>query len=146
MIFRLYKNKSDNRVLEKNLDLLKEIDGQLKDISSLEMPSIIITNSDDAISCNYVYIGTFKRYYYVTDKTALNSHLIELKLKVDVLKTFSKEIKNCKAFILRQENEFNVNFNDALLPIRSDINYRVYNFGSVPSNYKFYLTSNGGLF
>ena len=145
MVFRLYKNKSDKKKVSKNLELLEEINGQFKEESDILNPHILIENTENAVKCNYVYIGTFKRYYYVKNAVALNSHVLRLNLHVDVLKTYEDEIRSLTAFVLRQENVYNVNFNDSMLPIRSDTNYKVYPFGDVPETYNFYITTTGGV-
>lgn len=145
MTFKLYYNMSDTKTVNKNIELLTELDGQFKEQSSILEPHIIIKNIESAVKCNYVYISTFKRYYYVKNQIVLNSQLVQLNLKVDVLKTYADNIKKLTAFVLRQENVYNVNFNDNMLPIRSDTNYKVYSFGNVPEDYQFYITTNGGV-
>lgn len=145
MTFKLYYNTSDTKTVNKSIELLTELTGQFKEQSSILEPHIILENTESTVKCNYVYISTFKRYYYVKNQIVLNSQLIQLNLKVDVLKTYADNIKKLTAFVLRQENVYNVHFNDNMLPIRSDTNYKVYAFGNVPEDYQFYITTNGGV-
>lgn len=141
----LYYNESDNIRIGKSLKNHIAIENvMLKQPTDLVNPTLILSNSK-IMDSNYLYIPQLKRYYFINNITLTNSHTYEIKCHVDVLETYKEDLKNISAFILRQENIYNVNFNDSLLPIRSDTNYKSIPFGDVPSDYKFYITTNGGV-
>lgn len=69
------------------------VNGKLRENSSILTPSFNI-ESDVIPSFNYCYIPQFNRYYYITDITSVNSKIVRIECKVDVLKSFSADIKN----------------------------------------------------
>lgn len=69
------------------------VNGKLRENSSILTPSFNI-ESDVIPSFNYCYIPQFNRYYYITDITSVNSKIVRIECKVDVLKSFSTDIKN----------------------------------------------------
>lgn len=101
---------------------------------------------------NYLYIKKFKRYYYIRD-IILVPEGVKLICEVDVLMSFKDGIRDCKAFILRQENRKNYDIIDSKLIYdqKHKISYKVVsgspfsrahisNIGSCIT-----LTVNGGL-
>ena len=79
---------------------------------------------------NYCYIPDLKRYYYIDDISA-EGGIAHVKCRVDVLNSFSKDIKNSTQYVTRQENKnASPYLQDNLLPIRSDHNYIFEPFGS----------------
>lgn len=57
----------------------------------------------DTIDFNYVYIPSFKRYYFVREMTSLKNDLWSVALHVDVLMSFRSQLKNVRAITKRQE-------------------------------------------
>lgn len=123
----LYKNNSDVRKMNKQLNLLKQIEKyNLKENCTLENPTIILSNMNvaDIISdINYCYIAKFKRYYFVTQVRYCVGNTIELECEIDVLKTAWKQIKGKSFLIDRQENIYSPMIEDTELPVRKDRNY-----------------------
>ena len=72
---------------------------------NITAPILIIANATGAISNNnYAYIEDYNRYYFVESVSVGRSGMYVVKLKVDVLMTYSAGIKNLNAIITRQEN------------------------------------------
>ena len=101
--------------------------------------------SDSVVNVNYIYIPLLKRYYFVDDIIFMEGKIKLFKCSVDVLESYKKEIKDLKCMVVRQEYKFNPYYNDALLPVRTDTNYKVQSFGNVTENYNFYITTVGGV-
>lgn len=106
MNVKLYKNESNNNVLNKKITLISEDNILLKDNVDVYKP-IIKIKRPLLNNCNYVYIEDFKRYYYITNKRSINTDVIELSLKCDVLMSFKNDILNSKGLIIKSENLIN---------------------------------------
>ena len=106
MNVKLYKNESNNNVLNKKITLISEDNILLKDNVDVYKP-IIKIKKPLLNNCNYVYIEDFKRYYYITNKKSINNDVIELSLKCDVLMSFKNDILNSKGLIIKSENLIN---------------------------------------
>lgn len=112
MIIDLYNNASDPRVVDKDITLGTELTGELKDKCDIENPAIIIEGIS-SINYNYAYIPEFRRFYFFKEPpTVIANNLVEIKLHVDVLKTYASQIRACKGIIRRQEKKFNKYLND----------------------------------
>lgn len=103
----LIKNKSDNRTLNKSLEVVKTASGTLKESSSIIDPVITITGltNEDVRNINYMKIASFGRYYFVKDITCLHKSTFQISAHVDVLKSFEDEIKNLNVVALRQKEK-----------------------------------------
>ena len=106
MNVKLYINESNNNVLNKKITLISEDNILLKDNVDVYKP-IIKIKKPLLNNCNYVYIEDFKRYYYITNKKSINTDVMELSLKCDVLMSFKNDILNSKGLIIKSENLIN---------------------------------------
>lgn len=103
MNVKLYRNESNNNVLNKKITLINEYNILLKDNVDVYRP-IIKIKTELLNNCNYVFIQDFNRYYYVVNKRSINIEIIELTLECDVLMSFREYILNLKCIIDKQEN------------------------------------------
>lgn len=103
MNIKLYRNESNNNVLNKKITLINEYNILLKDNVDVYRP-IIKIKTELLNNCNYVFIQDFNRYYYVVNKRSINIEIIELTLECDVLMSFREQILNLKCIIDKQEN------------------------------------------
>ena len=100
----LYNTTSDNRVLSKNIALIKEIDAELKDANDVISPTLKIQRFEGWEKVNYIYIKSFNRYYYVNTIKQLLGNAILLDCNVDVLMSNKDAIRNLTCIIDKQEN------------------------------------------
>ena len=100
----LYNTTSDNRVLSKNISLIKEIDAELKDANNVISPTLKIQRFEGWEKVNYIYIRSFNRYYYVNTIKQLLGNTILLECSVDVLMSNKNAIRNLTCIIDKQEN------------------------------------------
>ena len=100
----LYNTTSDNRVLSKNIALIKEIDAELKDANNVISPTLKIQRFEGWEKVNYIYIKSFNRYYYVNTIKQLLGNTILLDCSVDVLMSNKDAIGNLTCIIDKQEN------------------------------------------
>ena len=108
----LYQNNSENYRLDKSLTAKYAESCTLKDGCSIESPVLLITNANNLSDCNYLYISDFGRYYFIEDIISIRDGLWEIHAHVDVLMTYSTQIKACTATFKRQEHLFNMYLDD----------------------------------
>ena len=106
----MYRNTSDNRYLNKTLNILAEnVPCTFKDDTSAVEPTIIISPDAYTPACNYVYLSDTDRYYYVADRV-FSQQRVELKLSIDVRMSFN--FSNCDCIALRSSNKYNMYLDD----------------------------------
>ena len=109
-MLNMYRNTSDNRYLNKTLNMLAEdVPCTFKDDTSAVEPTIIISPDAYTPACNYVYLSDTDRYYYVADRVFLQQR-VELKLSIDVRMSF--DFSNCDCIALRSSNKYNMYLDD----------------------------------
>lgn len=69
---------------------------------------------------NYCYVGTFKRYYWITGWSFSNGQWIA-SCSVDALASWKTEIGRQSAYVLRSAAAFDGNIQDTLYPAKTDI-------------------------
>lgn len=101
----LYNTTSENNRLAKSLTKILDIENA-KVLSSNNLLNLQIFIKRDLVSdfnkINYLYIDSYKRYYFV-DVTIENGFLV-LNCSVDVLMTYESAILNLTATVTRNEN------------------------------------------
>lgn len=109
-MLNMYRNTSDNRYLNKTLNILAEnVPCTFKDDTSAVEPTIIISPDAYTPACNYVYLSDTDRYYYVADRV-FSQQRVELKLSIDVRMSFN--FSNCDCIALRSSNKYNMYLDD----------------------------------
>lgn len=72
------------------------------------------------ISCNYMYIPTFNRYYFIDDIISVRNNLWRIVAHVDVLMSFKKEIMQQNLLINRNEYDYDLFLIDNRIPSKLD--------------------------
>lgn len=114
----LYSCAQENNVINKNLELLETIQGDLREESSIMTPVVMI-ESITTPAANYAMISEWNRYYYINNIISERTGLWRLEMSIDVLKTYASEILANKAVIRRQQTNWNIYLDDP--------NFKVYN-------------------
>lgn len=146
MTIKIYKNLSDNNVLDKNITQLgSDLTGTLKESCSIIDPVITIEDftSFDIQTANYAYITEFGRYYYINNIICITDKLFELHMHVDVLKTYASEIRSNSAVISRQERQYNLYLQDGVFKTYANPHYEIKKFPSGFSGYHFIFSVAG---
>lgn len=105
MKITLYNTTSENNRLNKNLTKILDIENaKVMNESNLLNLQIFIKRDlvSDFNKINYLYIDSYKRYYFV-DVTIENGFLV-LNCDIDVLMTYKTAILNLTATVTRNEN------------------------------------------
>lgn len=108
----LYKNKSADNVVTKQLSSPLAFEGTFRGECGVLYPVFVIETSTNLSSYNYCYIQEFNRYYFISDIIAETDKLWRVYCSVDVLHTYSSQIRQHKAIIAKQENAWNLYLND----------------------------------
>ena len=113
-----YKNKSPKNTINKNISQIVNMDVEFKDKIDLNKLTLIgtftsIINNDT----NYVYMTTFNKYFFITDKKILRNGIFEIECEIDLLMTYKDQIKACTGIVKRQQNEYNLDLNDGSLKV-----------------------------
>ena len=94
------KNKI-NKTLENGLTVNDVIMHNDFDINAFEL---LIKNNNFSSEYNYCYIQDLGRYYFIESVEKMNGSIYKIRLTVDVLKSFSTQIENIQAIIVKSEN------------------------------------------
>ena len=141
----LYKNSSADNVINKSISEVASYNINIKASCSIMMPTIVLDDSA-ALSCNYAYIDTFQRYYFIKTVDVQPGGLCVLQLKEDVLYTYKDSIKKLTAIISRQENLYNLYLPDSEFKVLAYNNKKTVPFSSpFTKDLQFVLTVNGGV-
>lgn len=108
MVIQLMVNYQPDILVDKTPELKKEIDGKVKDGSSVLEPTFIVkAEGTDYNNSNYLYIPSLERYYFIRNFVQINGGLVELICKEDSLRTFANGLRLQSGIIARQEQEYN---------------------------------------
>lgn len=124
MTIQFYNISDDRKVVDKNAGPSTAI-GNAVTIAPTSKVSIInpvveIDNNSAFWVANYAYISDLGRYYYVDNITLNTAQRMIVSLTVDVLKSFSAEIKASKATVLRSASTHGgkpTEYSDSKLPV-----------------------------
>ena len=109
----LYTNKSSSKTLNKTLTENGRTILTLYEMSDLMNPRFKVKNKTDA---NYLYVENLG-YYYIHNQI-LGNQCCYLICEKDVLMSNKSEILNMECFVTRNENEYNLDIPDNLLPLQ----------------------------
>lgn len=89
-----YTNNSDSNELNKNINLITELQCNVnKDNLDVLSPILFLSYFDiKELNINYCYIEELNRYYFIDSYTIEKNNLIKLQLETDVLMTFKNDI------------------------------------------------------
>ena len=83
-----FYNTTDNlKTVNKTLTLNKTVNIVFRQSVDEQAP-VIIMNIDNLQNSNYIYIPTFKRYYFISAVDNYTANLVRLHLKTDLLMTY----------------------------------------------------------
>ena len=137
-----FQNLSDKNVINKNLVHLPYgnnniVSVDIKAPCSSEHPTIMLGSASfDFRNCNYFYLDTTGRYYFIDDIILQNNGIVEIYSTVDVLESFKGGILSLQTVIERQESESLCNkfIPDPLIVSRIDRVVTKKQIGSVGGN------------
>ena len=148
MTIKTYRYIGDSRKIDKTLIAVKTYSNAvIVGDMSIHTPTISLQldSFTDVINFNYIYIQELRRYYYVVDSTIKEDGYVQIKCRVDVLKSFKNDILGSTQYIDRQQNKCTYQLPDGMYNIKSNINLTIKNFGNViiEPNANFLLQTSG---
>ena len=114
----IQRNNSEKNRVNKDITDVLTLYGTLKTDTSIIDP-VIMFECDllDVVDCNYITIEAFNRSYFITNIRSLRMGLVEISAHVDVLSSYSSQLKELKAITRRQENRWNLYLNDGVFKV-----------------------------
>lgn len=98
----LYNYNGNRNTVNKKLVGGVECVGAIRDDTNVLYPVLTI-RVNDIINANYCYIPTLGRYYFIDSITYLSSDKATLKLSVDVLKSYEREILQASGTVTQSD-------------------------------------------
>lgn len=143
MIVNLYTNGSDNNVIDKQLTDRGTVTGVVRGSINIQEPSITLETTSPLVGVNYCYIAEYGRYYYATPSEKDRNGLTTITCRVDVLKTYADEIRQQKAIVSRQANQYNLYLDDGTFKVYNNPHIITRKFPSGFSGMSFILSVAG---
>lgn len=114
----LQKNNSERNKMDKSVSTLATLTGTLKGDTSIIDPVILVESTIATMKqCNYLTISQFGRKYFVNNVKSIRSNLYELTCHVDVISSFSSQIRSCAGIVKRSEKSYNLYLDDGSLKV-----------------------------
>lgn len=117
MTIEIYRNKSDERKVVKELADKTELTGTFRNESSIYNPVVRVQWTQSANKINYMYIPDYDRYYYITDIVRVRDEIVDIKGRTDVLMSFKDEILNMTGIVKRSASNWNLYLDDGSLKV-----------------------------
>ena len=148
MTIKTYRFLGDSRKIDKKLTPVSTYSNAvIVGDMSIQNPTISLQldSFTDVINFNYIYIEELRRYYYVEESTIREDGFVQIRCKVDVLKSFKNDILASTQYIDRQQNKCTYQLPDGMYNIKSNRNLTIKNFGNViiEPNANFLLQTSG---
>lgn len=124
MTLTLYKNSSDNEVVDKSLEAIESgVEFLLLDGCDEFSPVLTLRNRQTAREANYLYINEWGKYYYINDRNYDNNGVLTISAREDVLMTFKDEIRGTTQIITRSSDPsvYNSMLEDSLFQAQSNM-------------------------
>ena len=102
VLVTLCSNNDEKNVIDKVLSMYNNVNGVLRDASSIIDP-VITVEIENPSNYNYAIIPDFNRHYFITNITSIRNGLWQIEMHVDVLKSFADQIKSCRAILANSE-------------------------------------------
>lgn len=103
-----YKNNSEINAINKNIELLQDVNIIVKDNSfNIFTPSIILSDVTLIDGVNYCYIEKLDRYYFIEKIEYIKNNLVQINLTCDYLMTHKYIILQGSGLVTKSENNIN---------------------------------------
>lgn len=141
---KLQQNISEEICLDKSLTDISTENATLKQSTNIINPTFVL-RLPSLPSFNYITCEELERCYFVRTITAVNSFW-EIVCECDVLSTYKTQIRENSAIIRRQEENWNLFYNDGSFRTYQNphIVTKSFPYGFNPSNPSFVLAVAGG--
>lgn len=137
---RFYTISDEKNKIQKTLGtMIAEKECDVYDLSSIISPQFTVNYQTNLLTCNYIYVPEYHRYYYITNISSESAKRMIINCQEDVLMTYKDQILATNVLLSRTGTQ---EFRDAYLP---DENERVKQYTeSFILNFSYRFTDNGG--
>jgi len=142
----LMNNQEELNKINKNPASVISLFGNLREETSIIDPVILVEYNGALTNVNYMYIGTFHRYYFITKIESVRTGLWRIYAHCDVLKTYAQGILGCQCVVARNENNFNLLLNDSYFKVYSNPRVQIANFPGKFTGESYVLVMKGAQF
>lgn len=125
MQITLYQTNSEAARANKNLSAIDTVNAVPTDDFDILAPVIVLDYDAAYLAANYVYIGLFQRFYYITDRAVTIGKRIVISCAVDVLMSWVQYMSENDITVTRSQAAGINSMPDNKLPIiptEKDIN------------------------
>lgn len=98
-----YNYTGRENAINKTLADPNEMEGLFRGVVNVLQPVITLKHTG-GFNYNYCYIRELNRYYFVTGFSVLDNNNVEIRLKLDVLKTYADEILTATGTVFERED------------------------------------------
>lgn len=141
MQITFYRNLSDMRQVPKQIELIADKNGTLRDMTNVQNPVILC--HENVIGANYCYIPDFSRYYYIESVNIIRTGLYEFTCKCDVLQSFIDTIAESDCTISRATNGYNAYVPDSNRKFFTYTEPQYITIGDLGKNYSILMVTVG---
>lgn len=142
MQVELYSTTDNPNVINKTLTKVREVNVTFRQMVDETAPVMILHNQN-IDGCNYAYIPTFKRYYFISDISNYNNVLSRVTLTSDLLMTYQDTLLNSEVKITATEKPSYLSTN---LPTTTQNTVRkTFSTVTLPTANSIILTTVGGI-
>lgn len=137
---RFYTISDEKNRIQKALGtMVAEKECDVYDLSSIISPQFTVNYQTNLLTCNYIYVPEYHRYYYITNISTESAKRMIINCQEDVLMTYKDQILATDVLLSRTGTQ---EFRDGYLP---DENERVKQYTqSFILNFQFRFSDNGG--
>lgn len=143
MTFILYNNTSPPNKVDKSISEYRRLSGVAREPFSVTDPIILVELPEGPTNFNYANIIELGRYYYVTGISCVNATLYAVSLHVDVLMTYSNQIRSAYAVVKRQENKYNLYLDDGIFKAYQNTKHKIITFPNGFNGFSYVLALAG---
>lgn len=124
----LMNNQEELNKITKSPALVMTLIGTLREETDMVDPQITVEYSGTLHNVNYMHIGTFHRYYFITKIESIRTGLWRIYAHCDVLKTYAEGILGTPAVISRNEKEYNLYLDDSMFKVQNNPRLQIAKF------------------
>lgn len=138
----LGKTNNSNNVVNKSFTGSSTFSCTAKEETDILNPVVTIETGTNLSRYNYARIPNWERYYFITEIKIIRERLWEITMHVDVLMSYRTQIRELRAVIARQQNDYNLNIKDSERILSQDTTEEITRFKDTDGN-ETYITEPG---
>lgn len=142
-VIKLMNNQQELNKISKTPAEVMSLTGTLREETDIVNPQINVEYNGTLTNVNYMYIGMFHRYYFITKIESVRTGLWRIYAHCDVLKTYSEAILGTECVVARSESNFNLMLNDSFFKVYANPRLQVINFPNKFSGESYVLAMKG---